>query len=142
MRNRALMICSVLLAVLATSACGGSGQVEVQDQDGSIALVSGGGQGSDAEVRGVVQMADGGCWGIVPEGGDAAVAAVWPEGSKLSSDGTSVEVPGVGQVRVGTTVVGAGGEVSDPSGDRYADVPSDCLGQKLLIDVASLSSAS
>ncbi|KRE61955.1 hypothetical protein [Nostocoides sp. Soil756] len=113
--------------------------MQVQKHGGSTALISDGGQGSDAEVRGVVQMAAGGCWGIVPEGSDAAVPAIWPEGATVSQDGTSIEIPDVGTVRAGSTVVGAGGEISDPSGDRYTDVPAACLEQKMLVDVAKLT---
>jgi hypothetical protein len=106
-------------------------------------LVSGGGgQGSDAEVRGVVQVGAGGCLGIVSEGANKPIPVVWPEGSKLADDGKSIDLPDVGLVRIGQAVSGGGGEISNPSGDRFADVPPECLDQDLLIDATKISAVS
>ncbi|AXH96607.1 hypothetical protein DV701_11170 [Ornithinimicrobium avium] len=127
--------------VLMLSACGGSGAVDVQEHQGAIALVAKDSeQGSDAEIGGVLGLGPGGCLGLLTEGSDAPVPLVWPAGSKLSEDGTSVTVPGLGEVRPGQTVTGGGGEDSNVEADRYSDVPEACLEQGRLVVAASIRS--
>ncbi len=96
----------------------------------------------DAEVRGVIRVGAGGCLGIVTEGRDTPIALIWPAGSTLANDGKSMQVPEVGQVAVGKSVVGAGGEISRPTGDRFSQVPPECVSQDVLIDAAKITSAS
>ena len=117
--------------------------MQPQQHGGTTALVSGdGAQGSDAEVRGRVQAGVGGCLGLVTEGVNEPVSVIWPEGTELADDGKSIDIPDVGQARVGQYVSGAGGEISDPSGDRFADVPPECLDQELLIDATKITAVS
>ncbi len=124
-------------------ACSGPAHVNVQEKRDTLALVRTNSDGGmDAQIRGVVQIGPGGCLGLVREGADEPVALIWPEGSRLTDDGSSVDVPGVGAVRVGQWVEGGGGEVSEPRGERYSDVPAECMRQALLIDAAKITSAS
>jgi hypothetical protein len=136
-------MCTAFALTTVLCACGGSATVQVQKQGDTTALVSGGGgRGADAEVLGLVQTSAGGCLGIVVEGAQKAVAVIWPEGSKLADDGKSIGIPDVGSVRVGQYVGGGGGEVSSPSGDRFVDVPPECLDEDLLIDATEITKVS
>lgn len=127
-------------ALVALAGCGGGGDVlDVQLHEGTTALVSTSAEGgSDAEVRGIIQVGAGGCLGLLSEGTTHPIPLIWPEGSKLTEAGDAVDVPGLGVVRVGQTVSGGGGEVTNPSGDRYAAIPAACLDQDTLIEVATI----
>lgn len=98
--------------------------------------------GMYAIIRGVVQVGPGGCLGLVSQGHDEPVALIWPECSRLAADGSAIDVPGVGMVCVGQAVEGGGGEVNEPSSERYSPVPAECMHQPLLIDAAKITSAS
>lgn len=128
-------------AVLMLAACGGSGSLDVQVHGEVTALVATDSEHVlDAEVRGVIERGPGGCLGLLAEDADAVVPLIWPEGSQLAEDGTRITVPELGEVRVGQNISGGGGQVSSTDGDRYSDVPEDCLDQGLLFDVASIGS--
>lgn len=147
---RTILRSAALAGALATlSGCGSTDTIDVQSLDGTTALVSTGSQGgSDAEVRGVIQVGAGGCLGLLSEGaaqpseGAAQpIPLIWPEGSKLTEAGDAVEVPDLGRVRIGQTISGGGGEVTNPSGSRYADIPDGCLDQSTLIEATTIKSA-
>lgn len=126
-------------ALVALSGCGGADTLDVQLRDGTTALVSTSTQaGSDAEVRGVIQVGAGGCLGLLSEETTHPIPLIWPEGSKLTEAGDAVDVPGLGTVRVGQTISGGGGEVTNPSGNRYADIPDGCLDQDTLIEATTI----
>lgn len=132
----------VAAVVVSLGACGGPDALDVQVHNGTTALVSTtSGQGSDAEVHGVLQTSSGNCLGLLTEGAEQPVPVIWPRGSTLTEDGDGVDVPGVGVVRIGQTVLGAGGEVSSPTGVRYSEVPEECLGEDLLIEATTIRSA-
>ncbi len=138
--RRSVRAFALTAVVLMLAACG-SGAVEVQEHGDAKALVAKDSeQGSDAEIRGALELGPGGCLGLVAEGTDVAVPLVWPEGSELSEDGASLTVPDLGEVRVGQTVAGIGGEDTSVDADRYDDVPEDCLGEGRLIVAASIRS--
>ena len=143
MPSRVRRIGGVCAVVTLLCACGGSAAVQVQQHGDTTALVSGDdGEGSDAEVRGRVQVGAGGCLGLASDSASEAVAVIWPQGSELADDGQSIEIPDVGQVRVGQYVSGSGGEISNPSGDRFAAVPPECLDQELLLDATRITAVS
>lgn len=131
-------------ALVGLSGCGGSDTIIVQVQDGTTALVSSNDtSGSDAEVRGVIQIGPGGCLGLVYEGTtQPTTTLIWPEGSKLTEAGDAVDVPELGVVRVGQTISGGGGAVTSPRGDRYAGIPDACLDRDVLVEADTISSVS
>lgn len=125
--------------LVALTGCGSADMLDVQLREGTTALVSTSTKaGSDAEVRGVIQVGPGGCLGLVSEGTTHPTPLIWPKGSKLTQAGDAVDVPGLGVVRIGQTVHGGGGEVTSPSGDRYADIPAGCLDQGTLIEATTI----
>ena len=128
-------------AVLVLVACGGSRSLDVQERGDVTALVATDSeQASDAEVRGVVELGPGGCLGLVSEEVVVPIPLIWPEGSELAEDGGSVTVPGVGEVRVGASISGGGGEDSNVEAERYRDVPEGCLDPGRLIVAATVRS--
>jgi len=71
-------------------------------------------------VTGVVRLVDG-CLGI----GDAV--AIWPSGTDLvSDDPLTIKVPGVGEIEVGTTVRGAGGDMEVGGYGGKPSLPQSC----------------
>ena len=62
--------------------------------------------------------------GCLALGDDEAMMVVQcPYGTTLSEDGTSIDVPGLGLVRIGDTVRGGGGR-GEP--DDASDLPAEC----------------
>ena len=65
--------------------------------------------GDQALIQGTLAVTESGCVGIAGAGGET-YPAVWPRGTALlSGPDTAIHVPGVGAVRIGDEVEGAGG---------------------------------
>ncbi|TDL45423.1 hypothetical protein [Microbacterium oleivorans] len=93
---------------------------------GSATLITDAGflSGDEALIEGTLTVAESGCVGIVAAGGET-YPAVWPRGTTLVGGvDTGIDVPGVGVLRVGDAVSGAGGYYgvqSRPTLDEVAD---------------------
>ncbi len=97
----------------------------VQRAGGSVILVSAEVDGGmDALMSGVVVRTDAGCLALGP--GESPQPVLWPHGSTLSADGTSVEVPGFGAVAVGDEVWSGGGSVT-AGRDLAPELPEECV---------------
>lgn len=142
MNARAVGHTVLAVTLLTLTGCGGSDTVGVQVHAGTTALIASSSDSAmDAEVRGVIQVGADGCLGVVSEGTTQPVPLIWPEGSTLTEAGDAVDVPGLGTVRVGQTISGGGGEVTNPTGSRYADIPDGCLDQATLIEATTITAA-
>jgi hypothetical protein len=110
MRRRTLAFLSIILiASPGLSACGGGGDGSVLHSGDSIVLVDADSDGPTVGVgfAGSVAMV-GDCLGI----GHATV--IWPHGTTISDrDPLTIEVPGLGQVRVGSGVDGGADDLGD-----------------------------
>lgn len=96
------------------------------------------GSGMDAEFAGTVGVAIGGCVTIRDDGVEPIVVA-WPEDTVLADDGQSLDVPGVGEVVIGSSIAGGGGELSELDPADYEGVPTDCLEPDLVLQVAKVT---
>ena len=119
----------------------GAGPVDAQVFGGKTALISGGDGEATTQLTGVVSTTKRGCLGLLMEGATEPVPMIWPESSELNNDGTSLNVPQAGVVRVGQSIEGDGSEVSELDDDRYAEVPEVCRGEGRLIDAAAITKA-
>jgi len=73
----------------------------------------------DALIAGTLVRTDAGCLAV--QGADELTYVLqFPFGSRLAEDGESVEVPGLGVVRLGDAIEGGGGYVDVPS------APEEC----------------
>ena len=90
----------------------------VESAQGVIALTADPESGSfdgQAKVTGVVTLLDDGCLGLEIADG-SRILVVWPAGTEFS--GEQLEVPGTGQLSVGSSIDGAGG-FANPVADRF-----------------------
>lgn len=72
----------------------------------------------DAQIIGTLTVAESGCLALAADGGSYPLE--FPFGSRLDDDGGSVEVPGLGTLRLGDEIAGGGGYVAVP------DAPEEC----------------
>ncbi|MFB9283903.1 hypothetical protein [Pseudoclavibacter helvolus] len=79
-------------------------------------------------LEGTLELSPTGCWLLNNEGTQTLLQ--FPYGATLSDDGTSVDVPGLGSVRAGDSIVGVGATGAAPE-----NLPSVCgeAGQPLLV---------
>lgn len=98
----------------------------VQRAGGSVILVSAEVDGGmDALMSGVIVRTETGCLAL----DGPAQPVLWPHGSTLSEDGTSVDVPGFGVVAVGDEVWSGGGNVhgaEEGHHDFVPELPEEC----------------
>lgn len=79
-------------------------------------------------LEGTLGLSETGCWVLDEQGTQTLLQ--FPYGSTLSDDGTSVNVPGLGNVSVGDEIVGVGARGSAPD-----NLPEACgnAGQRMLV---------
>jgi|1186.fasta_scaffold800995_2 hypothetical protein len=121
MGRRTLAFLPIVFAASGLSACDGGGDGSALHSGDSIVLVDADSDGPTVGVgfAGSVAMV-GDCLGI----GHATV--IWPHGTTITDrDPLTIEVPGLGQVRVGSGVDGGADGVGDlPKG--IDTIPSGC----------------
>jgi hypothetical protein len=122
----ALGLCALLLA--AAAGCGDSGP-HIDERGGMRLLVAGKSSASNlAVVAGNVTLTAGRCVGL--SWGESTMLVIWLNGTKLTTDGRGIYLPGVGTVRFGESITGAGGYASpglreqNPGG---LEIPPECL---------------
>jgi len=120
--GRALAVAALLAAGSLATACGED--ATVLDAGGVSVLVAAPADGGDAAaVRGTVGVVSG-CLAI------GEYVAVWPAGTRVvDEDGPVIDVPHLGEVRVGDQVTGAGGYHSP--GDL--SLPGSCRGERSVV---------
>lgn len=122
MARRALPAFAVIVAVLMASGCGGD-EGEVLRHGDSIVLVGAEGDGDNVAgigYGGTVAMV-GRCLGL----NDATV--IWPHGTKVvSDDPLTVDVPGLGRLRIGDEVGGGADVYGDHLPEGIDAIPSGC----------------
>jgi hypothetical protein len=128
--SRAHVALVVLIPIVTLGACSESESAKVIDTADVAVLVAAPARGGDdAAIGGEVTVVDG-CLGI-----DDAVA-VWPFGTEVTDrNGPLIDVPGLGKVRVGDHVTGAGGYLSATSEGREGlapTVPDTCKDRSLV----------
>jgi len=136
MRIRALVVLTMIVAGPLLSGCG--------DRDGHVlrsgsTLVLVGASGASrtlphSTITGRVSVL-GGCLGINGSAVDGATV-IWPHGTKITADDPlTIDVPGLGSVRVGDRIDGSGDQlVNHRPGQKYVDdlpkgidrVPTGC----------------
>jgi hypothetical protein len=111
----------VLALVVTLTACVDGASDEVLEAGAVKILVAApADSGMDAMVIGTVAIVDG-CLGI----GDHV--AVWPSGTDVvAEDPLVIDVPGLGEVRVGDDVTGAGGYVQEYGRGDGPALPDEC----------------
>lgn len=123
------------------TACGSDGTLDVQTRGGTTALVwANDDSGMDALLEGVVVIGDGGCLGVVIDGSDEYSLVAWPEGSRLSEDGQSIDVPDAGAVRMGQPVSVGGGGVDIAGNEALVAVPDACATAGYVFDSHQVTS--
>ena len=123
MRTRALLVLTMIFAGSLLSGCGDQGG-QVLRSGSTFVLV-----GASGEVRklphssimGRVSIV-GDCLGINGSAVDGATV-IWPHGTKITADDPlTIDVPGLGSLRVGDAVVGSGDQfVNHRPGQQYID---------------------
>ena len=116
--------------------CSGDEGIETQEHGGTTALVERRTDGGmDAGIGGELVRGQGGCLAMQSAGIQQVI--IWPEGSRLHSDGQSIDVGDV-TIRVGDTFSGGGGDISDPMGSGY-EIPSPCRNEEDAVAIASVT---
>ncbi len=122
----AVGLCALLLA--AATGCGDSGP-QIDERGGMRLLVAGKSSMSNlAVVAGAVTLTDGRCVGL--RVGESTMLVVWLNGTKLTTDGRGIYLPGVGTVRFGESITGGGGYASPgllEQNPRGLEIPPECL---------------
>ncbi len=111
----------IIGGALAVAACGTDGGGQVLDSGGKHVLVGPPANGGDdAAIYGRVTLI-GDCLGI------GSSVAVWPNGTTIvSDDPLTIEVPDLGQVKVGDEVDGGGGTHDPGDAPDGVTIPDTC----------------
>ena len=110
----------MVIAAVALAGCGTAVTPAVQRAGDSILLAAAEAPDGamDALILGTLTHTEDGCLAVEHEGNTYVLQ--FPYGSRLADDGESVEVPGVGTLRLGDAIEGGGGYVNVP------DAPNEC----------------